>query len=149
VFPSGPQVLNLWLESHSKESHIQRQPHLTARRKILVMPLSNWKCYYTILMLAMGAKAIVPDTPFIPQSFFFDWNPSTEEVPIPTTAQCDTINITWGRQSATGPNPVAPYLLQVYTSAQIVPFIIPAGNGLTFDWAVPFNPGTLVSVESL
>jgi hypothetical protein len=40
--------------------------------------------------------------PFIPQSFFFDWNDPTTPLPNPTTAQCDTINIKWSRSSALG-----------------------------------------------
>ncbi|KAI0336191.1 hypothetical protein GY45DRAFT_1342269 [Cubamyces sp. BRFM 1775] len=59
-------------------------------------------------------------------------------------SQCDTLHITWGRRTATGPNPVAPYYLQIYTSTFIVPFIIPAGDAtsLSYDWVVPFVPGT-------
>ncbi|KAI1797536.1 hypothetical protein LXA43DRAFT_934581 [Ganoderma leucocontextum] len=75
------------------------------------------------------------------QGFYFDWA-GDESTPIPTAAQCDTLHITWGRRSATGPNPEAPYYLQVYTSAFIVPFVIPAGSGSSFDWPVPFIPGT-------
>ncbi|KAH9927531.1 uncharacterized protein BXZ73DRAFT_102661 [Epithele typhae] len=57
-------------------------------------------------------------------------------------AQCDTLSITWGRRSGTGPSPIAPYYLQVYTSTFIVPFVIPAGSGQAFNWPVPFIPGT-------
>ncbi|KAF9445925.1 hypothetical protein P691DRAFT_777216 [Macrolepiota fuliginosa MF-IS2] len=39
-------------------------------------------------------------------------------------------------------NPTAPYSLQVYTSTATTPFIIPAGDQLSFDWDVPFAPGT-------
>ncbi|KDQ54842.1 hypothetical protein JAAARDRAFT_196237 [Jaapia argillacea MUCL 33604] len=81
-------------------------------------------------------------TPFLEQGFYFDFAPASQAVPIPTTAQCDPIHLSWSRGSATGPNPNAPYYLQVYTSTFVVPFIIPAGNGLTFDWIVPFIPGT-------
>ncbi|KAJ7593452.1 hypothetical protein C8J56DRAFT_931120 [Mycena floridula] len=80
--------------------------------------------------------------PFLEPGFFFDYNIPGQPVPIPTTVQCETIHIKWGRNGAIGPNPVAPYSLQVYTSTFIVPFIIPAGNGLSFDWDVPFTPGT-------
>ncbi|PPQ63722.1 hypothetical protein CVT24_004302 [Panaeolus cyanescens] len=65
-----------------------------------------------------------------------------QPLPVPTTEQCEVININWDRSTAQGPNPTAPYFLHVYTSAYITPFIIPAGNGLSFDWAVPFAPGT-------
>jgi len=97
-------------------------------------------------MLAMEAKAIVPVTPFLPQSFLFDWNLPDQPVPIPVTPQCETINVTWSRQAATGPNPTAPYFFEVYTSTSIVPFVIPVGYGLSYAWAVPFAPGTLYQI---
>ncbi|KAF8167818.1 hypothetical protein B0H34DRAFT_779421 [Crassisporium funariophilum] len=81
-------------------------------------------------------------TPFLPQSFFFDWTQPGQPVPIPTTAQCETIHIVWQRSTAVGPNPSAPYYLQVYTSTSIRPLVISAGMDLSFDWAVPFAPGT-------
>ncbi|TFK57559.1 hypothetical protein OE88DRAFT_1651351 [Heliocybe sulcata] len=77
------------------------------------------------------------------QSFFFDWAPSSQSVPIPTAEQCSTISISWSRTAgATGPNPVAPYYLQVYTDTFVVPLIIDAGSGTSYDWVVPFIPGT-------
>ncbi|KAI0662477.1 hypothetical protein C8Q70DRAFT_561422 [Cubamyces menziesii] len=80
---------------------------------------------------------------YLEQGFFFDWT-GDQSPPVPTAAQCDTLHITWGRRTATGPNPVAPYYLQIYTSTFIVPFIIPAGDdtSLSYDWVVPFVPGT-------
>ncbi|KAL0950688.1 hypothetical protein HGRIS_007466 [Hohenbuehelia grisea] len=57
-------------------------------------------------------------------------------------AQCEPLHITWDRHSATGPSGVAPYTLQVFTSAYVFPFIIDAGDGPSFDWLVPFAPGT-------
>ncbi|KAF5356104.1 hypothetical protein D9756_004031 [Leucocoprinus leucothites] len=80
--------------------------------------------------------------PFLEQSFFFDWNDPTRPFPLTVTQQCETIHITWGRGTATGPNPVAPYYLQVYTSNYLVPFVIAAGDALQYDWTVPFAPGT-------
>ncbi|GLB37995.1 hypothetical protein LshimejAT787_0410460 [Lyophyllum shimeji] len=44
------------------------------------------------------------------------------------------------------PNPVAPYYKQVYASVSTSPFVIPVGSGLSFDWAVPFAPGTLYQI---
>ncbi|KAH9486691.1 hypothetical protein JR316_0000756 [Psilocybe cubensis] len=79
------------------------------------------------------------------QSFFFDWDKPGQPIPIPVTEQCEIIHITWSRSTAIGPNPTAPYYLQVYTSAYTIPFIIPVGDVLSYDWAVPFSPGTLVS----
>ncbi|KAI0028296.1 hypothetical protein K488DRAFT_58955, partial [Vararia minispora EC-137] len=74
--------------------------------------------------------------------WYFDYNPVGTTVPNPVTQQCETIHLTWERGSATGPNPTAPYYLQIYTSTFIVPFNIEAGSGTSFDWVVPFIPGT-------
>jgi len=93
------------------------------------MPLSIWRCSSVILMLAMEAKATV--TPYLNQSFLFNWNPAGQPVQIPTTPQCETINITWGRSTEIGPNPVAPYFFEVYTSTFTVPFVFPAGPGMS------------------
>ncbi|KAJ7122430.1 hypothetical protein C8R44DRAFT_786158 [Mycena epipterygia] len=79
--------------------------------------------------------------PFLQPGFFFDYNIASQPVPIPITEQCETIHINWGRRTAIGPNPVAPYSLVVYTSTFITPFTIAAGDG-PFDWDVPFAPGT-------
>ncbi|KAI0252649.1 hypothetical protein BJV78DRAFT_327636 [Lactifluus subvellereus] len=80
---------------------------------------------------------------FLPQGFFFDWNPPGTSVPIPTTQQCETLHITWSRTSAgSGRDPVSPYHLQIFTSTFIFPFVVPAGNGPTFDFQVPWIPGT-------
>ncbi|KAI8995692.1 hypothetical protein BD414DRAFT_435874 [Trametes punicea] len=81
--------------------------------------------------------------PYLEQGFLFDWT-GDQSPPVPTAAQCDTLHITWGRRSATGPNPIAPYFLQIYTSTFIVPFTIQAGDekALSYDWVVPFIPGT-------
>ncbi|KAH9005962.1 hypothetical protein EDB86DRAFT_3071028 [Lactarius hatsudake] len=89
-----------------------------------------------------GAAAV--DVPsFLPQSFLFDWNPSGTTVPIPVTEQCSTLHITWTRGSgAVGPNPTAPYFLQIFTSTFIVPITVPAGSGTSFDFVVPWIPGT-------
>jgi len=84
-------------------------------------------------------------TSYMPQSFFFDWTPAGQSPPIPTTAQCDSLHIVWERGNALGPNPTAPYFLQIYTSTFIVPLIVPAGESntdLIFDFPVPFVPGT-------
>ncbi|THH12881.1 hypothetical protein EW146_g7286 [Bondarzewia mesenterica] len=59
-----------------------------------------------------------------------------------SAAQCDTVHLSWERGQASGPNPTAPYYLQIYTSTFIVPFVVEAGSGTSFDFAVPFYPGT-------
>ncbi|KAI0286745.1 hypothetical protein BGY98DRAFT_10946 [Russula aff. rugulosa BPL654] len=105
---------------------------------------------------------------FLPQGFLFDWNPAGTTVPIPITQQCETLHITWERGSTSvGQNPTAPYYLQIFTSCvlsrdrsipplkflaahnhnstYVVPFLIPAGSGTSFDYQVPFSPGTQVS----
>ncbi|PFH54750.1 hypothetical protein AMATHDRAFT_72516 [Amanita thiersii Skay4041] len=93
----------------------------------------------TLSFLSIISASTVP---FIEQSFYFDYYRSGEVLPVPVTTQCEVIHIKWQRGIATGPNPVAPYFLLVYTSNYVFPFTIPAGNGLQFDWAVPFAPGT-------
>lgn len=82
--------------------------------------------------------------PALEQGFFFDYNKPNQPVPIPVTEQCETIHITWSRGTATGPNPVGPYSLVVYTSTDTQPFVIQAGDdkSLSFDWQVPFSVGT-------
>ncbi|KAF9486306.1 hypothetical protein BDN70DRAFT_869786 [Pholiota conissans] len=104
------------------------------------------------LQLALAGLSVVKSaqsftvTPNLPLSFLFSWGDPTLPFTIPVSEQCETLHITWSRQSATGPNPTAPYFLQVYTSNFIQPFVIPAGTGLTFDWQVPFAPGTLYQI---
>ncbi|RDB29691.1 hypothetical protein Hypma_015152 [Hypsizygus marmoreus] len=106
------------------------------------------RCFvFSLHLLLLGSSFLWPTiqasyTPFLEQSFFFNYNPPAQPVPIPVTAQCETIHITWERGVATGPNPTAPYYLQVYTSTFVFPFVVAAGTGLSFDWSVPFAPGT-------
>ncbi|CAE6450918.1 unnamed protein product [Rhizoctonia solani] len=76
------------------------------------------------------------------QSFYFAWGDSSVPFTVPVTTQCETIKIQWQRGSATGPDPVAPYTLQVLTSNYVVPFYIDAGSALSYDFTVPFAPGT-------
>ncbi|KAJ7769987.1 hypothetical protein B0H16DRAFT_1516988 [Mycena metata] len=90
------------------------------------------------LMTTSYAKYV----PLLQPGFFFDYDIQSQPVPIPITEQCETIHLKWGREGAIGPNPVAPYSMLVYTSTFITPFSIDAGEGLSFDWDVPFAPGT-------
>ncbi|KAJ6604254.1 hypothetical protein DFH09DRAFT_1300501 [Mycena vulgaris] len=83
---------------------------------------------------------------YLQQSFYFDYNIASQAVPVPVTSQCQTIHLTWSRGAGTGPDPTAPYFLQIYTSAFVFPFIVSAGSGLSFDWEVPFGPGTLYQI---
>ncbi|KAF7328504.1 hypothetical protein MVEN_02537400 [Mycena venus] len=92
-------------------------------------------------LVATGSAEYVP---FLQQGFLFDYNIATQPVPIPITEQCETIHIEWSRRefSPCLPNPVAPYSMVVYTSTFLTPFTIAMGSGLSFDWVVPFAPGT-------
>ncbi|KAJ7275428.1 hypothetical protein B0H12DRAFT_259176 [Mycena haematopus] len=99
----------------------------------------------TLFWLCAAAKA-TNNLGYLEQTFYFDYNIPSQAVPVPITAQCDTIHLTWGRGAGTGPDPVAPYYLQIYTSAFVFPFIVSAGSGLSFDWEVPFGPGTLYQI---
>lgn len=105
-----------------------------------LFPFTITTLFWTTSLWTASVPAKV--TPFLPQGFMFDWTPDGQTPPTPTTAQCDTIHIKWGRGTEEGPNPTAPYYLQIYTSTFIVPFVIEAGSGLNFDWVVPFIPGT-------
>jgi hypothetical protein len=78
------------------------------------------------------------------QSFFFDWNLEGQPVPVPVTPQCSTIRIKWSRAAATGPNPSPPYFLQIYTSTSLQPFIVNAGDELSYNFTVPFPVETQV-----
>ncbi|SJL12848.1 uncharacterized protein ARMOST_16280 [Armillaria ostoyae] len=95
----------------------------------------------TVILIHFAAAEVVP---FLEPGFFFDYNKADEPVPILLTQQCEVIHIKWGRQSAIGQNPVAPYSLVVYTSTSIAATVIDAGSppDLSFDWAVPFALGT-------
>ncbi|KAF8877596.1 hypothetical protein CPB85DRAFT_1343597 [Mucidula mucida] len=101
---------------------------------------------YELIWLCLTSVAVASSA-FMDQSFFFDYVPDSQTVPVPVTSQCETININWGRTSgSTGPNPSAPYFLQIYTSAFVFPFIVEAGSSLSFDWQVPFGPGTIYQI---
>ncbi|KAJ7462769.1 hypothetical protein B0H11DRAFT_2160032 [Mycena galericulata] len=103
--------------------------------------------FWGAALLWLGAAVQATDTlGYLDQSFYFDYNIASQAVPVPVTAQCDTIHLTWSRGQATGPNPTAPYYLQIYTSAFVFPFVVSAGSGLSFDWEVPFGPGTLYQI---
>ncbi|KAJ7169510.1 hypothetical protein C8R46DRAFT_1089023 [Mycena filopes] len=98
----------------------------------------------TLLCLAAAAQA--KNLGYLDQSFYFDYNVASQAVPVPVTTQCESIHLTWSRGAATGPDPTAPYFLQIYTSAFVFPFIVAAGSGLSFDWEVPFGPGTIYQI---
>ncbi|KAF7310589.1 hypothetical protein HMN09_00601700 [Mycena chlorophos] len=107
----------------------------------LLMQRSSWLVVLSVFC-SVAATQATDLLGFLDQSFYFSYTPATQAVPVLVTAQCETIHITWSRGQGTGPDPVAPYFLQIYTSAFVFPFIVGAGDGLDFDWQVPFGPGT-------
>ncbi|KAK7471912.1 hypothetical protein VKT23_000014 [Stygiomarasmius scandens] len=96
-----------------------------------------WGAFY----LALVTAEVVP---FLELGFTFDYDIQGENPRVPTTAQCETIHLKWDRNGATGPSPIAPYFMQIYTSKFFTPFTIQAGDGKVneFDYQVPFSPGT-------
>ncbi|KAK7694244.1 hypothetical protein QCA50_001424 [Cerrena zonata] len=78
------------------------------------------------------------------QGFFFDWTPGGARLPTPITAQCESINIKWGRGNATGRTPIAPFSLAIYLSTATVPVVVPAPGNPVFelDLPIPFEPLT-------
>ncbi|KAG9102020.1 hypothetical protein FS749_000054 [Ceratobasidium sp. UAMH 11750] len=95
-----------------------------------------------LIVLPVACASAKSTSNWFDQSFFFAWGNTSLPFPIPATAQCETIKIQWSRGSATGPDPVAPYTLQILTSNYITPFYIDAGSSLSYDYTVPFAPGT-------
>jgi len=78
--------------------------------------------------------------PFAPLCFEFGWQ-NNIALPGPISAQCETLPITWSRASVVGtPDPVAPYTIQIYSSALQQPLILDAGIGLAFNYTLPFPP---------
>lgn len=106
--------------------------------------MKSWLGLAAISVLPVAYSATTSD--WMQQSFFFSWGNSSLPFPVPTTAQCETIRIQWQRGSATGPDPVAPYTLQILTSNYVTPFYVDAGSSLTYDYTVPFAPGTVYQI---
>ncbi|KAF7313058.1 hypothetical protein MKEN_00991000 [Mycena kentingensis (nom. inval.)] len=105
--------------------------------------LDRWTMAVVGLGLLMAARhASAEVVPILEPGFFFDYDKVEQPLRIPITEQCETIHLKWGRSGAIGPNPVAPYSMVVYTSNTITPFTVDVGSGPTFDWQVPFIPGT-------
>jgi hypothetical protein len=96
-----------------------------------------------VLLVSWIEPSLGQVVPLIQPGFFFDYNNATAPgPPAPVTAQCEKITLRWSRGAAIGSNPVAPFVLQIYTSSDETPFIVPAGSGPTFDFVVPFAEGT-------
>ncbi|KAH9484840.1 hypothetical protein JR316_0001742 [Psilocybe cubensis] len=81
--------------------------------------------------------------PYLNPGFQFVYDNGNQALPIPVTTQCDKVRLRWSRDTnSTGPLPVAPYSLLVFTSTSSIPYSISAGFGPTFDFQVPFAPNT-------
>ncbi|EIN06488.1 hypothetical protein PUNSTDRAFT_136346 [Punctularia strigosozonata HHB-11173 SS5] len=78
-------------------------------------------------------------------SWLFSWD-SQLALPNPITAQCETLHVAWGRDSMTGPDPIAPYSMLVFSSNEQSPLVIDAGSALEFDLTIPFGPSTQYQV---
>ncbi|KAF8213484.1 hypothetical protein K438DRAFT_1804061 [Mycena galopus ATCC 62051] len=87
-----------------------------------------WLARGAALLSLCATVQAIDNLGYLEQTFYFDYNVASQAVPVPVT------------------NPVAPYYLQIYTSAFVFPFIVSAGSGLSFDWEVPFGPGTLYQI---
>ncbi|KAF8805177.1 hypothetical protein BYT27DRAFT_6668872 [Phlegmacium glaucopus] len=115
-----------------------QKSHAMGASAVLQLPII---CFLALLGSIQGALATV--TPFLVPGFHFDYGKPGQQLPIPVTAQCERINIGWGRNgNDTGPPPVAPYFFQIYTSTSETPYVVYAGFGSAFGWDVPFAPNT-------
>ncbi|KAF9524983.1 hypothetical protein CPB83DRAFT_860361 [Crepidotus variabilis] len=98
--------------------------------------------YFVVVTTVRGALANF--IPALQPGFLFQYSQSGQSnLHIPVTSQCEQIHLEWKRdKNSTGPAPVAPYFLQVYSSASSTPYVVAAGLGPTFAWDVPFAPST-------
>ncbi|KDR67772.1 hypothetical protein GALMADRAFT_231683 [Galerina marginata CBS 339.88] len=106
----------------------------THRCNVVVSLLTTLYCIQGVLATS---------SPYLIPGFEFNYDSPDQSLSIPVTSQCQRIRLRWTRTAnTTGHSPVAPYFLQVFSSAASVPYVVPAGFGPTFDWDVPFNPNT-------
>jgi len=98
----------------------------------------------SVLGFALASTQVHSNGEWATQLWLFDWDSAGVDptVSLPQTAQCDTLNIKWSRASNDVPDYVPPFYLKIYTSVDPVPFLIPAGTGLSTNFTVPFAPGT-------
>ncbi|KAF8161559.1 hypothetical protein B0H34DRAFT_701510 [Crassisporium funariophilum] len=97
----------------------------------------------SFLVLSSIQGALAKFTPYLKPGFLFDYDKPGQLLSFPVSSQCERIHLKWSRETNnTGPPPVAPYFLQVFTSTSSTPFTVEAGFGPTFDWDVPFAPNT-------
>jgi hypothetical protein len=98
---------------------------------------------HVLLLLIAIQSALASSVASLKPGFRFDYVQPGRSFPVPVTSQCERIRLKWARDgNSTGPSPVAPYFVQVFSSESSQPYNIPAGNGPTFDWDVPFAPNT-------
>ncbi|KAJ3497255.1 hypothetical protein NLJ89_g10372 [Agrocybe chaxingu] len=112
------------------------------------MGTSILPCHLLLVTLLSLQGALANATPYLKPGFHFDYDKPGQDFTIPVTSQCEGIQLEWTRdpKNDTGPSPVAPYFLQVYTSTFNSPFSIAAGFGPKFTWQVPFAPNTLYQI---
>ncbi|KAI0005438.1 hypothetical protein BJV74DRAFT_970700 [Russula compacta] len=135
------QIRSLTLSSFSSYPHLFSSD--PAKQRVPMLGRTTFVSTIWTLFFTSRFHQIAATPSFLPQGFLFDWNPPGTTVPIPITQQCETLAITWERGSTgVGPNPVPPYYLQIFTSIFTVPIIVPAGPGTSFNFPVPFSPGT-------
>ncbi|KAF9546114.1 hypothetical protein CPC08DRAFT_381710 [Agrocybe pediades] len=107
----------------------------------IMHPLNVVATVFSILLCIHGTLAAA--SPYLNPGFSFIYDKPNQDLAIPVTTQCEQIRLKWSRDgNSTGPSPVAPYFLQVYSSASSIPYRVEAGFGLSFNWEVPFEPNT-------
>ncbi|KAF9479107.1 hypothetical protein BDN70DRAFT_711886 [Pholiota conissans] len=96
-----------------------------------------------VVLLQSLERAAATSVPYLNPGFEFSYIIPNQTVPLPVTSQCERIYLSWSRtNNETGPAPVAPYFMQVYSSTSSVPYVIGAGFGPSKAWDVPFSPNT-------
>uniref|UniRef100_D8QG97 Expressed protein n=1 Tax=Schizophyllum commune (strain H4-8 / FGSC 9210) TaxID=578458 RepID=D8QG97_SCHCM len=81
------------------------------------------------------------------QSWRFDfYDDSGNITTFPVYEQCQSMHVKWGRSSATGPSATAPYSFLIYTSIYQFPFFLDVGDSLSYDFEIPFPPGTQMQI---
>ncbi|KAL1754032.1 hypothetical protein FB107DRAFT_291945 [Schizophyllum commune] len=70
---------------------------------------------------------------------FFDESFS-ETKTFPVYEQCETMYVRWSRTS--GSSGTAPYSFLIYTATYELPFFLDVGNGPSYNFTIPFAPGT-------
>ncbi|KZW02407.1 hypothetical protein EXIGLDRAFT_829295 [Exidia glandulosa HHB12029] len=114
---------------------------------------------FLFLFAFIPSHFVMAAVPYQPLSFNFDYQPPGSTFRVPTTEQCETLHLTWGRNGpdgspatglVTGPDPVFPAFLRIYTPITNKTLVLQAGNGPenVFDFMLPldFRPGTVYQI---